>query len=131
MFDKKNAFDFHVVNFPDLTGNIPTAQAYGTFISQLIRYSRACHNYDNFYFRHSMLPKRLFNHGFSERKLMRTFYKFMGRYSEPASKFNKSPSSMICDRVLMAQLYHTRDSKMRVLAQTTTFTTFLARQRNR
>ena len=30
---------------------------------------------------------------------MRTFYKFMGRYPELASKFNKSPSSMICDSV--------------------------------
>ena len=43
IFDKKNAFDFDIVNFPDLSGNIPTAPAYGTYISQLIRYSRACH----------------------------------------------------------------------------------------
>ena len=35
-----SAFDFDIVNFPDLSGNIPTAQAYGTYISQLIRYSR-------------------------------------------------------------------------------------------
>ena len=40
------------------------------------------------------------------RKLMRTFYKFIGRYPEFVSKFNKSPSPMICDSVLMAQLYH-------------------------
>ena len=33
--------------------------------------------------------------------------KFMGKYPELASKFNKSPSSMICDSVLMAQLYLT------------------------
>ena len=33
--------------------------------------------------------------------------KFMGKYPELASKFNKSPSSMICDSVPMAQLYHT------------------------
>ena len=30
----------------------------------------------------------------------------MGRYPELASKFNKSPSSMISDSVPMAQLYH-------------------------
>ena len=95
IFDKRDAFDFHIVNFPDLSGNIPTAPAYGTNISQLIRYSRACHNYDNFSSRHSMHAERLFSQGFSARKLMRTFYKFMGRYPELASKFNKSPSSMI------------------------------------
>ena len=79
IFDKRDAFDFDIVNFPDLSGNIPTDPAYGACISQLIRYSRACHNYDNFSSRHFMLAERLFNHGFSARKLMRTLYKFMGR----------------------------------------------------
>ena len=37
IFDKKDAFDFDIVNFPDLSGNIPTAPAYDTYISQLIR----------------------------------------------------------------------------------------------
>ena len=73
-FDKRGAFDFNIVNFPDLSGNIPAAPAYVTYISQLIRYSRACHNYDNFSCRHSMLAERLFSQGFSARKLMRTFY---------------------------------------------------------
>ena len=107
IFDKRDAFDFDIVNFPDLPGNIRTDPAYGTYISQLIRYSRACHNYDNFSSRHSKLAERLFSEGFSAGKLMRTFYKFMGRYLELASKFNKSPSSIICDSVPMAQLYHT------------------------
>ena len=30
IFDKRDAFDFDIVNFPDLPGNIPTAPAYGT-----------------------------------------------------------------------------------------------------
>ena len=105
-FDKRDAFDFDIVNFPDLSGNIPTAPVYGTYISQMVRYSRACHNYDNFSSQHSMLAETLFNQGFSARKLMRTFYKFMVRYPEFASKFNKSPSSMICDSVHMAQFSH-------------------------
>ena len=94
-FDKREAFDFDIINFPDLSGNIPTGPAYGTYISQMIRCSRACHNYDNFSSRHSMLAERFFNQGFSARKLMRTFCKFMGRYSKLTSNFNKSPSSMI------------------------------------
>ena len=44
-FDERDAFDFDIVNFPDLPGNIPTGPAYGTYILQLIRYSRAYHNY--------------------------------------------------------------------------------------
>ena len=38
IFNKRDAFDFDIVNFPDLSGDIPTVPAYGTFISQLIRY---------------------------------------------------------------------------------------------
>ena len=85
IFDKRDAFDFDTVNFPDLSGN-PTAPTDGTYISQLIRYRWVCHNYDNFSSRHSMLAERLFNQDFSAREMMRTFCKFMGRYSELASK---------------------------------------------
>ena len=38
MFDKRDAFVFDIFNFPNLSGNIPAAPAYGTNISQLIRY---------------------------------------------------------------------------------------------
>ena len=48
IFDKKDAIDDNIVNFPDLSGNIHTGPTYGTYISQLIKYSRAWHNYDNF-----------------------------------------------------------------------------------
>ena len=64
IFGKENAFDFSVVNFPDLSGNIPAATAYGTYISQLIRNIRAYHNYANFSSWQSMLADRLLNQGF-------------------------------------------------------------------
>ena len=54
-------FDFDNVNYP-------MAPVYGTYISHVIRYSQACHNYDNFPSRHSMLAERLFSQGFSARK---------------------------------------------------------------
>ena len=41
-FDKREAFPFEIVNYPDLSGNIPKKQAYGIFSSQLIRYARIC-----------------------------------------------------------------------------------------
>ena len=37
-------------------------------------------------------------------KPMRTFKIFMSRYPELASKFEKSPSSMICDSVINGKL---------------------------
>ena len=42
IYDKRDDFNFHIKNFPFLSSNIPSSPAYGVFISQLLRYARAC-----------------------------------------------------------------------------------------
>ena len=42
LYDKRNDFDFHIVNFPSLSSNIPSGPSYGVYILQLIRYARCC-----------------------------------------------------------------------------------------
>ena len=39
LYDKRDDLDFHVVNFPYLSSNIPSGPSYGVYISQLIRYA--------------------------------------------------------------------------------------------
>ena len=39
LYDKCDDFDFHIVNFPYLSSNIPSGSSYGVYISQLIRYA--------------------------------------------------------------------------------------------
>ena len=46
LYDKRDDFNFHITNFPFLSSNIPSSPAYGVFISQLIRYARACSSYE-------------------------------------------------------------------------------------
>ena len=54
LYDKRDDFDFHIVNFPFLSSNIPSGPSYGVYISQLIRYAhtmmvltlRWCSHYD-------------------------------------------------------------------------------------
>ena len=36
-----NDFDFEIVNFPFLDGDVPCSTSYGVYISQLIRFARA------------------------------------------------------------------------------------------
>ena len=48
LYDKRDAFGFHIVNFPFMSSNIPSAPAYGVYASQLIRYARCCSNYSDF-----------------------------------------------------------------------------------
>ena len=40
LYDKRDDFNFDIVNFPFLCSNIPQSPAYGVFVSQLIRYAR-------------------------------------------------------------------------------------------
>ena len=40
VYDKRNDFNFQIVNFPYIDSNIPANPAYGVHISQLVRFAR-------------------------------------------------------------------------------------------
>ena len=44
----RDDFNFPILNFPFICSNIPAAPKYGVYISQMIRYSRACASYQDF-----------------------------------------------------------------------------------
>ena len=41
IYDKRDNFDFDIVIFPFLDGDVPRCTSYGVFLSQLIRFARA------------------------------------------------------------------------------------------
>ena len=41
-------FNFEIVNFPFLDGDVPRSPSYGVYISQLIRFARVCSNVEDF-----------------------------------------------------------------------------------
>ena len=47
-FDKRDNFNFSIVNFPFLCSNIPSAPAYGVYVSQLVRYAIACCKFQDY-----------------------------------------------------------------------------------
>ena len=49
LYDKRDAFGFHIVKFPFMSSNIPSAPAYGVHASQLICYARCCSIIVTFY----------------------------------------------------------------------------------
>jgi hypothetical protein len=59
LYDKRDYFNFPIVNFSFIFNNIPTAPAYCEYISQLIRYSRACGSYQDSLDRGLMLTMKL------------------------------------------------------------------------
>jgi hypothetical protein len=48
IYDKREDFNFKIINFPNMCSNIPASPAYGVYISQLIRYARPSSNYSDF-----------------------------------------------------------------------------------
>ena len=64
LYDKRDDFNFPIVNFSFICSNIPAAPAYGVYISQSIRYSRDCGSYQDFLDRGLLLTKKLQNQGF-------------------------------------------------------------------
>ena len=80
LYDKRDTIGFHIVNFPFMSSNIPSALAYGVYVSQLIRYARCCSNYSDFLSRHSSLVTRLLSQGYKVNRLSNTFKKFYGRH---------------------------------------------------
>ena len=48
IYDKRDDFNFEIVNFPFLDGDVPRSTSYGVYISRLIRFARVCSNVDDF-----------------------------------------------------------------------------------
>jgi hypothetical protein len=64
LYDKRDDFNFPIVNFPFMCSNISAAPAYEVYISHLILYSRACRSYQDFLDRGLLLTRELLNQGF-------------------------------------------------------------------
>ena len=48
IYDKRDDFNFEIVNFPFLDGDVPRSPSFDVYISQLIRFARVCSNVDAF-----------------------------------------------------------------------------------
>ena len=79
-YDKRDDFNFSIVNFPYLCSNIPSSPAYGVYVSQLIRYAWACSTYEQFIMRGKLLTNKLLKQEYQELRLKSSLRKFYGRY---------------------------------------------------
>ena len=89
LFDKRDAFCFHIVNFP-----LCQAPAYGVYASQIIRYARNCLNYSDFLLRHKALVTRLSRRVTKKNRLSNTFKKFYGRHTDLVKQYKKNICQM-------------------------------------
>ena len=76
IYDKRDDFDFEIVNFPFLVGDVPLSTCYEVYISQLIRFARASSYDAGFNTRNKLLKQKLLKQGYRYHKLRKTFSKF-------------------------------------------------------
>jgi hypothetical protein len=82
IYDKRDNFNFPIVNFPDLSGNIPARQSYNVFIAQLVRYARGCLHFVDFQKRARALTIKLLSQNFKFHKLQATYARFCYRHKQ-------------------------------------------------
>ena len=97
LYDKRDDFNFHITHFPFLSSNIPSSSAYGVFISQLIRYARACSSYECFTLRAARLSSKLLGQGYVRERLKSSLRKFYGRYGDIIKHYEVPLSQMLHD----------------------------------
>ena len=71
IYDKRDDFDFEIVNFLFLDGYVPRSTSYGVYISQLIRFARASST--DFNTRNKLLTQKLLKQGYLHHKLRKSF----------------------------------------------------------
>ena len=64
LYDKRDDFYFHIVNFSFLSSNISSGPSYGAYILQLARYVGCCSHYDGFRYCQKWLADGLLSQGY-------------------------------------------------------------------
>ena len=86
IYNKRDDFDFDIVNFSFLDGDVTRSASYGVNISQLIRFARVSSHVDDFNTCNKVLTAKLLRQGYKYHKLRKAFSKFYRRHL--VSKYN-------------------------------------------
>ena len=104
-YNKRDDFDFDIVNFPFLDGDVPRRASYGVYISQLIRFARVCNHVTDFNARNKCLTAKLLQQGYRYHKLRKTFSKFYRRHYDLISKYNVGLKTLLSERLSEPEFY--------------------------
>ena len=105
IYDKRDDFDFEIVNFPILDVDVPRSTSYGVYISQLIRFTRASSQVADFNTRNKLLTQKLLKQGYLYHKLRKAFSKFYRPYYDLMSKFKIGLESLLRQGLSETEFY--------------------------
>ena len=94
--DKRNDFDFDIVNFPFLDGDVPRSTSYVVYISQLIRFARGSSHVDDLNTLDKVLTAKLLKQKYRYHKLRKALSKFYRWHIYLVSKYNVGLKHFFC-----------------------------------
>ena len=110
LYDKRDDFNFIIVNFRFLSSNIPQSPVYGVYVSQLIRYARASSAYSDFLVRSRLLTRQLLGQGYNRLSLLLLLRSFVaviiGR--GPVGPTMQPPGQIFMGAKLFPRVYRIR-----------------------
>ncbi|MEW8512930.1 MAG: hypothetical protein AB2608_19005 [Candidatus Thiodiazotropha sp.] len=121
IYDKRDDFDFDIVNFPFLDGDVPRSTSYGVYISQLIRFARVSSHVTDFNARNKILTGKLLHQGYRYHKLRKAFSKFYRRHYELVSKFKVGLKSLLQQGLSEPEFYGDLVYKLRKIVSRADF----------
>ena len=107
LYDKRDDFDFDIVNFPFLDVDVPRSTSYGVYISQLIRFVRVSSYVVDFNTRNKVLTTKLLRQGYTRRyhKIREGFSKFYRRHFDLVSKYNVGLKTLLLQGLSEHEFY--------------------------
>ena len=105
IYDKRDDFDFDIVNFPFLDGDVPRSTSYGVYISQRIRFARVSSHVDDFNTRNKVLRAKLLRQGYRYHKIRKAFSKFYRRHFDILSKYNVGLKTLLLQGLSEPEFY--------------------------
>ena len=105
IYDKRDDFDFDIVNFPFLDVAVPRSASCGVYISQLFRFARVSSHVDDFYTRNKVLTAKLLKKGYRYHKLHLAFSKFYRRHFDIVSKYNVGLKTLLLEGLSEPEFY--------------------------
>ena len=131
IYDKRDDFNFDIVNFPFLDGDVPQRPFYGVYISQLIRFARASSHVTDFNNRNKFLTAKLLKQGYRYHKLREGFSKFYRRHFELIEKYHVSLKKLMQQGICNPEFYGDLVYKFKKIIGNPNFSNLLKRVVNR
>ena len=98
-------FNFEIVNYSFLDGDVPRSPCYGVYISQLIRFARVCSDVDDINNRNLFLAAKLLKQSYRYHKIQKAFSKFYHRHSELIVKYKIGLKTLLQQDISEAIFY--------------------------